>query len=231
MKVHFILVEPKVPENIGASARAIKTMGFNSLILVNPCSWKEGKAKWVAHGSGEILENAVVFKTLDEALKDSDFVVATTARARSVKYDNVPVRKLAGFLKQKSSVIDNLALVFGREESGLTNEEMKLCDIVSSIGMARSYPSLNLSMAVMIYAYELSAPDREENPETDKIPGENSVKVLKTRIRELLLLTGINEDDNRFGRIMERISFLENDDINLLHSICNIIGKRNIRKQ
>jgi alkyl hydroperoxide reductase subunit AhpC len=53
MKIHFVLVEPKVAENIGASARAIKTMGFDSLVLVNPCNWREGKAKWIAHGSGK----------------------------------------------------------------------------------------------------------------------------------------------------------------------------------
>jgi tRNA/rRNA methyltransferase len=226
MKIHFILVEPKVPENVGASARALKTMGFDSLVLVNPCSWQEGKAKWVAHGSGEILDKALVFNSLSEAVRESDFIVGTTAKTRSVKHDYIPLRKLAYFINQKTHSINNLSVVFGREESGLTNEEMKLCDITSSIPMVGSFPSLNLSMAVMLYAYELSDLNLTENPESLKCPGENSVKALKRRIKELLVLTGINEDDNRYGRIMERISFLGSDDINLLHSVCNMIGKR-----
>lgn len=231
MKIHFILVEPKVPENIGACARAIKTMGFSSLFLVNPCCWKEGKAKWVAHGSGEILDNASLFNNLDDAVKSSDFVVATTAKIRSVKHDYVPLKKIADFINQKIHSINNLSIVFGREESGLTNEELKLCDVTSSIPMISSYPSLNLSMAVMLYAYELSVFNMKADYKSLINPVGNSIKTLKIRIKEMLLHIGINEYDNRYGRIMERISFLESDEINLLHSICNMIDKNNEREK
>jgi tRNA/rRNA methyltransferase len=226
MKVHFVLVEPKVPENIGASARAIKTMGFNSLSLINPLRWNESKTLWLAHGSGEILKNAVIYSSLNEAVKDSDFVIATTAKVRSVKHDYIPSENLADFIRAKAGSINNLSIVFGREESGLTNEEMKLCDISSRISMARSYPSLNLSQAVMVYAYELSVLNLDDNKEEPEVPDENSIKALKVKIRKLLFKTGIDEDDNRFGRIMERVSSLEQNDVNLLHSICNLIVER-----
>lgn len=226
MKIHFVLVEPKVPENIGASARAIKTMGFDSLILVNPSNQDEGKTRWVAHGSGEILDKAVVCDSLDEAVADSDFIVATTAKFRSVKHDYIPSDKLPDFIGGKVASINDLSMVFGREESGLTNREMKLCDITSRIAMAKSYPSLNLSQAVMIYAYELSRFALYKHDPESTVREENSIKVLKLQIKKLLLKTGLDQDDNRFGRIMERISFVGNDDINLLHSLCNLISDR-----
>ena len=226
MKVRFVLVEPKVPENIGASARAIKTMGFSSLGLVNPLRWNESKTRWLAHGSEEILKNAVIYSSLNEAVKDSDFVIATTAKVRSVKRDYIPSGSLADFIKVKDRSISNLSIVFGREESGLTNEEMKLCDIGSRISMARSYPSLNLSQAVMVYAYELSMLNLDANNEGPGVQDQNSIKELKVKIRKLLSETGLEKGDNLYGRIMERVSFLKGDDVNLLHSICNLIVER-----
>ena len=156
MNINFILVEPKVPENIGASARAIKTMGFSSLHLINPCPDKEGRAKWLAHGSADILENAKIYNNLDEALVDSELVVATTARKRGIKKDVINLRELPEFISKRQIAGSTTSIVFGREESGLTNSEIKLCDIASYIPMALSYPSLNLAQAVMIYAFELS---------------------------------------------------------------------------
>jgi tRNA/rRNA methyltransferase len=80
MQIFFILVEPAVQENVGAAARAIKTMGFSRLILVNPCDYLSGPARWLAHGSGEILDNAQVFPSLKEAIVNFDFVVGTSAK-------------------------------------------------------------------------------------------------------------------------------------------------------
>jgi len=225
MKINFVLVEPKVPENIGASARAIKTMGFDSLVLVNPCEYKEGKSRWVAHGSAEILENAKVYNSLAEALSDSDFAIATSIRRRMVKVDIVNSRDLSEFLISKSGYIKNVSLVFGREESGLTNDEIKPCDIVSAVPMQIKYPSLNLAQAVMIYAYELSK--HIQNFKTIENETDNdSYHAMKNKVRQLLYKIGLTEADNRFGRIMERVAFLKDGDINLAHTICNLIEER-----
>jgi tRNA/rRNA methyltransferase len=83
MQIHFILVEPAVPENVGAAARAIKTMGFTSLRLVNTQAHKDERAGWLAHASNEILENADEFHTLKEATKDIDWIIGTSAKKKT----------------------------------------------------------------------------------------------------------------------------------------------------
>ena len=222
MKINFILVEPKVPENIGASARAIKTMGFSNLLLVNPVNWLEGKALWVAHGSSDILEKAGIFSSLSDALSGSDFVIGTSAKQRTVRQDYVPISELRDLIMNKVNSLKSVSVVFGREESGLTNDEMKLCDIISSIPMYSPYPSLNLSQAVMLFAYELSALNTMKYSSPDQITI-GSVRNLKQKIVKILSEVGVSEDDNIYGRILERVSFIKDEDINLFHSIAGLI--------
>jgi tRNA/rRNA methyltransferase len=230
MNVRFILVEPKVPENIGASARAIKTMGFRELILVNPVEWREGKSKWVAHGSEDILDEAVVFSSLAEALKGSDFNIATSAKQRTVMEDVVPADRLYEFLNERAPLLPGISLVFGREESGLTNEEIRLCDIVTSVPMIAKFPSLNLSQAVMIYAWELSGLGRTAESDCRNEPGE-SLKILKQKSELILDMIGIGREDNRYGRIMERLSFVSGTDLNLFHSVINLLLEKPVNGQ
>jgi len=227
MKIFFVLVEPKVPENIGASARALKTMGFDSMVLVNPADWREGKSRRIAHGSDDILENAKVYGSLAEALTGMDFSVATSMRRRKIFKDIVPVKELSEFILSKSEHLKNIAIIFGREESGLTNEEIRLCDIVSAIPMPVKYPSLNLSQAVMIYAYELSEINSGSAEITVRSGEESeSYTVLREKTMNILLKLGLKKEDNRFGRLMERLAFLKGDDINLAHTLCNLIDKK-----
>lgn len=226
MHLTFILVEPKVAENIGASARAIKTMGFKSMSLVNPVEYLSGKASWVAHGSYDILESAKVFSNLEEATREMDLVIGTTARYRIKKRDYTAISELNSLLSGKSESVDKVAIVFGREESGLTNEELMLCDITTSIPLAADFPSLNLSQAVMIYAYELSALPARLESTGHSLPEENSVRALKIKATGLLEKSGIQRDDAIFGRIMERISLAGDTDIKLLHSAISAILKK-----
>ncbi|MBS1234244.1 MAG: methyltransferase, partial [Bacteroidetes bacterium] len=120
MEVYFILVEPAVPENVGASARAIKTMSFNKLRLVNPCDYLSKEAKKLAHGSNEILSSAEVFESLDQAIQDIDLVIGTSAISRRVKYVYYPADRLVEIIRKKGSYIHSAGIVFGREEYGLT---------------------------------------------------------------------------------------------------------------
>lgn len=153
MEIFFILVEPAVPENVGASARAIKTMGFHFLRLVNPCDHLSDKARMLAHGSNDILESAQVYSSLQEAAEGLDLLIGTTANLkRSSKQDYHSSENLAAILAKKAAGLKKVGIVFGREESGLTNEELQLCDMASSIPLAAPYPSINLGQAVMIYA-------------------------------------------------------------------------------
>ena len=219
MQTTFILVEPATPENVGAAARAIKTMGFSRLWLVNPCDYLSEPARWLAHASVEILENAVSFNTLEDAIKPFDFIVGTSAKKRSVKYNYFNLKELPAFLQDKGETVHNMAVVFGREESGLTNSELKLCDLVTTIPLKNSYPSLNLAQAVMVYAYKLSKINFTSSETTGK--NENSLKALQKKIRTVLLQTGFNENTNIFPRFLERLNFLNEDDIHLFHSFCN----------
>lgn len=227
MNVSFVLIAPAVPGNIGASARAIKTMGFNQLSLVNPCEYIGNEAQWRAHGSFDILENAKKFSDLDSATSNYDLIIGTTANTkRSAREDFVPIEQLSTLITSKKHHIENVAIVFGCEESGMSNEDLRKCDIVSTIPLKTTFPSLNLSQAVMLYAYELSKLESllsvdtidAEKPKTD--PSEDlSFKKLKDRIRSLLINIGMSSDSNIFNRIMERVMFLKSCDINLLHSI------------
>ena len=99
MQIHIVLVAPARPENIGAAARAMKTMGFSSLRIVDSQAYLEPATRWVAHGSGDILDNAQHFNTLEAALADVDFTVATTARSRARYHYYCSPQELTGILQ------------------------------------------------------------------------------------------------------------------------------------
>jgi len=223
VQITFVLVEPAVPENIGAAARALKTMGFGNLTLVNPCDHLSQPARWLAHASEEVLENAKVYKNYDDSIADFDFVIGTTAKRRMVKFEYFTIAELGNFLSSKQKTMQKIAIVFGREESGLRNEELKKCDIVSGIPMKTTYPSLNLGQSVMLYAYELSKQEGEAVAKNHTLPDAQSMRFLKKKIYKVLLQSGFREDSNIFYRYFERIQHLTQDDMNLLHSFCNKI--------
>ena len=218
MQIHFILVEPAVPENVGAAARAIKTMGFSSLRLVNTKAHLDEKAGWLAHASNEILESAQVFSNLKEAVQDIDWIIGTSAKKRRVNEDYYPSNKINDLIQAKANSIKNLAIVFGREESGLTNDELKICDIVTSVPMKTTYPSINLAQSVMIYAYTLSMLNiNDENP--DKDVNQAELNILKTKTENILTQIGFKKDTAIYNRIMERLMVLGEKDIHLVLSI------------
>ena len=220
MQISFLLVEPAVPENVGAAARAMKTMGFVDLILVNPCDYLSGPSQWLAHGSTEILEKARVFRSLKEALSEFDLVIGTTAKRRSVKSDYYYLTELPALLEIKGNVVNKTVIVFGREESGLSNDELKLCDLVTTVPMSTAFPSLNLSQAVMLYAWELSK-NTDLTDQARKYRQDESLKKKKKKVREVLLVAGFKEESAIFSRFFERINALGEGDIHLLHSLCN----------
>jgi len=223
MEVSFILVEPAVPENIGASARAIKTMGFKNLCLVNPVNHLDKKAKILAHASYDILEGAKVYSNYKELISDFDFLIATSAKRRRTNENYILAEKLPDFLNNKSESMNKVGIVFGREESGLSNAEIKTCDIITYVSLANPYPSLNLSQAVMIYAFLLSGVNnKNQQNTTGKVP-EESLQVLKKKVNKILDQIKIKQPHIIRPRIMERMSYLQKEDINLLHSISSIM--------
>ncbi len=232
MKITYILVEPAVPENIGAAARAIKMMGFDSLYLVNPGNHLADKARWLAHASNEILENAHVFSSLTEAVVGFDFIIGTTAKNRSVSGEYISSRNLNSFLKEKGDLLQSVAVVFGREESGLTNAELDLCNIASYVPLSNPYPSINLAQSVMIYAYALSENVEKNADEADNGSSDASFQKLISKAAYMLQDLGFKDDTLIYGRIMERLALLGETDINLLHSVSSkYIGSNQTKEQ
>jgi tRNA/rRNA methyltransferase len=221
MKISFILVEPAVPENIGASARAIKTMGFKDLCIVNSSNHLDKKSRILAHASADILENAKMYKDFKQMASDFDFLIATSAKRRRTNENYIPADTLRDFLLDRKDNFDRVGIMFGREESGLTNDEIRRCDLITYVPIANPYPSLNLSQAVMIYAYLLSLEISKE-PTKETVHNSNeSLSALKGKVKELLEEIEIKQHHIIGPRIMERLSYLKREDISLLHSICN----------
>lgn len=225
MQLHIILVSPARPENVGAAARAMKTMGFASLRIVDSEAHLKPEAGWVAHGSQEILQNARHFATLADALVDIDFTVATTARSRARFHYYCTPPQLLTQLEEKSHWVNHAALVFGREDSGLTNEELELADILTGVPMVADYPSLNLGQAVMVFCYQLSslnqvAAVRPENAEAGQL------KALRSRVGRLLQNVGAEDDQKLADWVQQRLGLLEQRDAAMLHTLLHDIEKK-----
>ena len=226
MEIHFILYKPAVPGNVGAAARAMKTMGFKHLRLIDPCDHLGDEARMLAHGSHDILESARLFADFEHAVSDLDLVVCTTAKERTAKHDYHASRSIRELLENKRDELHNAGFLFGTEESGLPNSLILKSDLAMSIPMTGSYPSLNLAQAVMITAYELSPLNHPEKPGTKLSKSGEGWGTLKRQSTQLLYENGILEGTPLFHRIMERMATLSANDIPLFLSVISRIQKK-----
>ena len=152
--IRIVLVNTSHPGNIGGVARAMKNMGLTRLCLVEPRQFPHEQAEWRAASAADVLENVVVTATLAEAIDDCQFVVGTSARERRIPWPLLDPRRCAARIDGISER-EQVALLFGREDRGLTNDELKLCNLHLNIPTSEDYSSLNLAMAVQIVCYEL----------------------------------------------------------------------------
>lgn len=152
--VRIVLVNTSHPGNIGGVARAMKNMGLSRLYLVEPRKFPHEEADWRAASAGDLLDSAVVTASLDEAIADCQFVVGTSARERRIPWPLLDPRQCAQRIAQLSGQ-EQVAILFGREDRGLTNEELKVCNLHLNVPTSEDYSSLNLAMAVQIVCYEL----------------------------------------------------------------------------
>ncbi len=152
--VRFVLIGTTEPGNIGSSARAIKTMGFRDLALVAPRKpWKTDHCIAMGHGAEEILDELTVHDTLDDAIADRTLVVATTRRTRRDQPAVLTPREWSGRLSSSSSQ-ERIAILFGPEKTGLSNDDILRARWIVTAPSPTDYPSMNLSQAVMVMAYE-----------------------------------------------------------------------------
>lgn len=152
--IQIVLVETSLPANIGSVARAMKTMGLSHLRLVEPKRPLDEDAFALSAGAKDLLENAKTFATFDEAVADCQLVIGTSARLRHLQSSLIEPR-ICGELVVKRAEQGKVALVFGRERVGLTNEELLKCHYHLNFPTNPEYGSLNLAMAVQLAAYEV----------------------------------------------------------------------------
>ena len=156
-QIRVVLVEPSHPGNIGGAARALKTMGMGQLVVVNPGRFPDPQAQWRAAGAQDVLDATRVCTSVAEAIADCHLVVGTSTRNRRIPWPVGSARQIAAQVLAEAQARDDaqIAILFGRETSGLSNDELQQCHAHLQIPASPQYPSLNLAMAVQVVCYEL----------------------------------------------------------------------------
>lgn len=243
-RLRFVLVETSRPGNIGSAARAMKTMGFSELVLVNPRNpdaLKDEEAIALASGATDVLAGARIVATLDEALDGSNLSVALSARLREFSPPVFEPRPLAERLVSDESL--RAALVFGNERFGLSNEQVMKCSALVSIPANPAYSSLNLSQAVQVLAYEcrMAASDEAREPAVAGFRGEpataEQVEGMFRHLEQALVEIEFLDPDNpkklmpRLRRMFARTQ-LETEEVNILRGIATqlILKRQRVRK-
>ncbi|WP_018125738.1 RNA methyltransferase [Desulfovibrio oxyclinae] len=229
--VTVVLVRPKYPENIGSAARACLNMGCPNLTLVAPRGFDIERAMPLATvHSKHILESARITDTLDEALDGCSAAYGTTARTGGWRKGIMAPATMAGVVGEKIRMNGQVAIVFGPEDTGMTNEETQLCTGLVTIPTNRQGTSLNLAQAVLILLYEcfkeaLSEPFRPAGPPEERLCTVKEQEALFSNLRETLLAIDYLRDTNTdywmmpVRRFMARMN-LKRNEFNLLMGIC-----------
>ena len=225
LKIKFILFEPTHPGNIGAAARAIKTMGFDKLCLINPIEHPHSEARARSAGALDVLLGAEVFDNFQDAIKDCGLIIGTTARTRRISVPVTNIRETAPSVvaeaKQKP-----VAVIFGPEKSGLINEQVDCCNQLVNIPSIGSYKSLNLAMAVQIVAYELRVASEALPAEIKarNLASNEDIELFYNHLNQVLLETGFLDPKNpkqlmrRLRSLFNRAQMDENE-INIMRGI------------
>jgi tRNA/rRNA methyltransferase len=229
--IRVVLSRTSHPGNIGAVARAMKTMGFTDLTLVEPRHFPDSDATAMAAGAADILEGARVVDTLQAALADRTLAVGFSARGRDLSH---PPASLRSLVPQVLAEGGGVALVFGNETSGLSNEELALCQRFASIPANPEYSSLNLAAAVQIACYELAmGADAHPLPTANvrSAATGDDLRGLFEHIEAAALASGY-WDPARPGRFMERMqrlfarTGLEREEVRLIRGMLAAFEER-----
>ena len=225
--IRIVLVATSHPGNIGSTARAMKTMGLHRLYLVTPKLFPDKQAHELAAGADDILEQAIVTASLKEALKNCQLVFATSARSREITLPGLTPAESAAIIATTPDTTE-IAIVFGREHAGLTNEELFHCHYHVNIPSNPAFSSLNLAQAVQIMAYEirmkLLSPVVEVALSVDKLATADEVELFYSHLREVLIDIDFLKPSNprkllqRLRRLFNRVK-LEHMEVNILRGI------------
>ncbi|MBX2864525.1 MAG: RNA methyltransferase [Leptolyngbyaceae cyanobacterium MAG.088] len=222
MEIIVVLVDSEEPENVGAAARAMHTMGYNTLRLVRPkADYLGEKALALAHGSQHVLQQAQVYDALGDAIADCDLACATTARHRYEKHHYTSVRDLPGYLQAKGPWLQRVAIVFGGERSGLKSADIEACDVLTNVPQHQLQPSLNLAQAVMVYSFVLSAEQTQVQIADQRLNSEAMPPAEYASLKRLLqqLMGRIGLPARYQGYVMHGIARLGQEDLYMIHKL------------
>jgi RNA methyltransferase, TrmH family, group 1 len=233
--IRFVLVKPSHPGNIGASARAMKTMNLTRLFLVDPKFYPSAEATTRAVGADDVLARAVVCERLAEALVGCGWVAGLSARRRSVLWPELDPRECAQ-RALKACASTEVALVFGPEHSGLSNDELDLCHYMVHVPANPAFHSLNLAAAVQVMAYELMMASREDvSDDRAHVPAEpvpvDEMERFYAHLKQVLLeLAFLNPATpqhlmRRLRRLFNRAR-LDKNELNILRGILSAIQRQ-----
>jgi len=231
--VRIVLVNTSHTGNIGSVARAMKTMGFSDLVLVDPVSEPDSHASALAAGATDILANARIVERLDQAIDDCGLVLATSARNRTLDWPLLGPRPAAGQVLSEAPKYP-VAIVFGRENSGLTNEELQQSHFHLHIPTNPDYGSLNLAMAVQTVCYEVRMQflEQDEMPEvTQAYPRVEALEQFYQHLESTLTDTGFIIRQHP-GQVMTKLRRLfnrarpEENELNILRGILASVDKQ-----
>ncbi|MDH2915685.1 MAG: RNA methyltransferase [Gallionella sp.] len=233
--IRVVLSHTTHPGNIGAAARAMKTMGLRHLYLINPRHFPDPQASAMAAGADDVLQNAVICNSIDEALQGVAFTAAMTARLRDISIAvKTPREAMPQVLQEAAS--HPVALLFGTEMSGLTNEEMGKAQLGVNIPSNPEFSSLNIAASVQVVAYELSVAAESFKLETAEIQPATHERVegLYAHLEKALFEIGFFTTQNP-ARLMQRLrrlysrTRLEDEEINILRGMLTVATEYNAR--
>lgn len=236
MHVRFVLIDTAQPGNIGAAARAIKNMGFGNLVLVAPQIFPSDRAVWRAAGATDVLESARAVDTLDDAIGDCQLVIGTSARERRIPWPIANARDCAEQVLQEPAE-NQTAILFGREHSGLTNDELQRCHLHLHIPSYEGYSSLNIAAAIQVVAYELrmaSLIQRDaatiDNPWDEPMASSADVEHLLSHMEQVMSESGFLDPQNprqtltRIRRLFTRLR-MDSSEVAILRGMLRAIEK------
>ncbi|NIY82680.1 tRNA (cytosine(32)/uridine(32)-2'-O)-methyltransferase TrmJ [Vibrio hepatarius] len=234
--VKVVLVGTSHSGNIGSAARAMKVMGLHNLVLVDPNCEVDEQALALAAGAADIAENATIVNTLNEAVADCSLVVGSSARSRTLEWPMLEPRECGQKFVQEGQT-SPVALVFGRERTGLTNDELQICHYHVCIPANPEYSSLNLAMAVQTLSYEIRMAylDREQSQYTEEpqpeYPRHKELDLFFEHLNKIAVDTQFISQDQP-GKVMNKLRRLFNrarpeaQELNILRGVLSAIEKK-----
>jgi len=217
-KIKIVLIETSHPGNIGSAARAMKTMGFSNLYLVDPkCEINEISYAMASH-AGDILDNAQVANNLSEVLGNCNYIIGATARQRDIPIEILNPREIAN--KVNEDLYDEIAILLGNEARGLTNEQLSLCSVGLHIPSNKEYTSLNLASSLQIILYEILFKSENDASYINKINKED----IASNEKLLGLL-------NHMSKVLKDIDFIKDDRPMIVRKINHIFKKATLSEE